>query len=109
MKLIVVAAIAMITTSPVHAHSPGQKVTATRIAVACKSFMTLKALAELMGDTPRFATFWHAQKASGECRTFPVGAAVIVGEDLRDGDKAIMRARPAEETGYYWTYPWYFK
>jgi hypothetical protein len=108
-KLIVVTMVAMITISPVQAHSPGQKVTATTTAVACKSSETLKTLGELMGDTPRFATFWREQKGSGECRTFPVGTAVIVDEDLRAGQKAIMRARPAGEKGYYWTYPWYFK
>ena len=109
MKLIVVTVVAMITISPVQAHSPGQKVTATATAVACKSWETLKTLGGLMGDTARFATFWREQKGSGECRTFPVGTAVIVDADLRDGEKAVMRAHPAGETGSYWTYPWYFK
>ncbi len=110
MKRIIVTAVVMITISPAQAHSPGQKVTATTTAVACKSWQTLKTLGEMMrGDTARFATFWREQKSLGECRTFPVGTAVIVDEDLRAGEKAIMRAHQAGEKGTYWTYPWYFK
>ena len=108
-KPIVVIMVAVTTIGPVQAHNPGQKVTATSAAVACKSWQTLKTLGELMGDTPRFATFWRERKGSGECRTFPVGTAVIVDEDLRAGQKAIMRAHPAGEKAYYWTYPSYFK
>lgn len=109
MKLIVVAAVAVITIGPVQAHSPGQTVTATTTAVACRSWQTLKTLGEVMRDTPRLATFWREKKSSGECRTFPVGTAVIVDEDLRAGEKAIMRAHQAGEKGSYWTYPYYFK
>lgn len=111
MKFIVGVVIIIATTAigPAQAYSPGQKVTATTAAVACKAWETLKTLGELMGDTPRFAAFWREQKGSGECRTFPVGTAVIVDEDLRAGQKAIMRVHPAEEKGYYWTYPSFFK
>lgn len=108
-KLIIAILVAMTTVGVVQAHSPGQKVTATTAAVACKSWATLKTLAERMGDTSRFATFWREQKASGECRTFPIGTAVIVDEDLRAGQKAIMRAHKAGEKGAYWTYPSYFR
>jgi hypothetical protein len=109
MRFIVAIVVAMTTIGPAQAHNPGQKVTATTAAVACKSWTTLKSLGELMGDPSRFATFWREQKSSGECRTFPVGTAVIADEDLRAGEKKIMRAHPAEEKGHYWTYPSYFK
>jgi hypothetical protein len=108
-KLIVVIIVALTTCGAAQAHNPGQKVTATAAAVACKSWPTLKTLGELMGDPARFAPFWREQKGSGECRTFPVGTAMIVDEDLRAGQKAIMRAHPVEEKAQYWTYPSYFK
>jgi len=108
-KFIVPVIVVMTTIGAVQAHNPGQKVTATSAAVACRSSTTLKTLGELMGDPPRFAAFWREQKGAGECRTFPVGTAMIVEEDLRAGQKAIMRAHPVEEKGQYWTYPSYFK
>ena len=108
MKPIVVIIAATITFGAVQAHSPGQKVTATVAAVACKSWPTLKTLGELMSDPARFAPSWREQKGSGECRTFPAGTAMIVDEDLRAGQKAIMRAHPVDEKGQYWTYPSYF-
>jgi hypothetical protein len=107
--IVVIIVVTMTTIGAVQARSPGQKVTATAAAVACKSWPTLKTLGELMNDPPRFATFWREQKSSGECRAFPVGTAVIVDEDLRAGQKAIMRAHLPEEKGQYWTYPSYFK
>ncbi|GLH75466.1 hypothetical protein SSBR45G_03740 [Bradyrhizobium sp. SSBR45G] len=102
----VLLAAAIIT--PAHAYDQGQRVTAAAAAVSCRSWQTLKTLGDLMGDTPRFAAFWRAKKASGECRTFPVGTVVAVEDDQRAGSKAIMRMRTAAD-GVYWTYPWYFR
>ena len=100
--------LAAIIISPAHAYDQGQRVTAARAAVSCRSWQTLKTLGELMDDTPRFTNFWLAKKVSGECRTFPIGTVVIVDDDQRVGTKAIMRMHTATE-GVYWTYPSYFK
>ncbi|MGJ4928585.1 hypothetical protein ACQR1I_14330 [Bradyrhizobium sp. HKCCYLS2038] len=108
MRRIAPVLLAAIIIGPAHAYDPGQRVTASRAAVSCRSWQTLKALAELMDDTARFAKFWLAKKASGECRTLPIGTVVIVDDDQRVGDKAIMRMHTATG-GVYWTYPSYFK
>jgi len=107
-------AVLVIAVGSAHAHDAGQKVTAKRAAMACKSAQTLGTLRELMDDKLRFGNFWLEQKRSGECRTFPLGTEVIVEQDLRsknkDGvERGIMRARAVGEEDFYWTPPYFYE
>jgi len=99
--------------STAHAHGVGQKVTANRPAIACKSWGTIVGLVALMKDDLAFAKFLREQKRSGECRTFAQGEQAVVEQDIQSVDqegkqRAGMCARPVGERGCYWTYPGWF-
>jgi hypothetical protein len=113
MKLLAGIAAVAIAVSTAHAHNPGQKVTANRTAIACKSWDTMIRLVALAGDKVSFAEFYQEQKRTGECRTFAVGEQVVVEQDIRSVDRvgeerAKMCARPVGERRCYWTYPGWF-